>query len=79
MSYEAVLEQIKSVPQSYLEDISNYISYIMYRYEQSMKQEQEKQPSPELASAMLEALQISGDPSVKGFTSTKELFEDLNS
>lgn len=78
MSYEAVLTQVKSVPEACLEDISNYIDYVVYRYEQKKNQE-EKEPSPELASAMLEALQISGDPSVKCFATTKELFEDLNS
>lgn len=78
MSYEAVLTQVKSVPEACLEDISNYIDYVVYRYEQKKNQE-EKEPSPELASAMLEALQISRDPSVKCFATTKELFEDLNS
>ena len=78
MSYEAVLTQVKSVPEACLEDISNYIDYVVSRYEQKKNQE-EKEPSPELASAMLEALQISGDPSVKCFATTKELFEDLNS
>ena len=34
MSYEAVLTQIKSVPEACIEDISNYIDYVVYRYEQ---------------------------------------------
>ncbi len=33
MSYKTVLTQIKSVPEECLEDISNYISYVLYRYE----------------------------------------------
>ena len=33
MSYEALLEQIKAAPEECLNEISNYISYVMYRYE----------------------------------------------
>ena len=76
MSYEAVLEQVRAVPEECLDEISQIISYVVYRYEHKAAEEQE--PSPRLAGAMLEALQISGDPSVKGYENTKELFEDLN-
>ena len=33
MSYETILEQIKDLPEECLDEISNYISYVMYRYE----------------------------------------------
>lgn len=33
MSYELVLEQIKEVPEECLEEISQIISYVVYRYE----------------------------------------------
>ena len=33
MSYEALVEQIRSVPESCFNEISNYISYVLYRYE----------------------------------------------
>ncbi|MBR4322883.1 hypothetical protein [Treponema sp.] len=33
MSYEALFEQIRSVPESCLNEISNYINYVVYRYE----------------------------------------------
>lgn len=77
MSYESVLEQIKDAPEECLEEISQIIGYVVHRYEQKTAEEQK--PSPRLADAMLEALQISGDPNVKGFTDTAELFKDLNS
>ncbi len=32
MSYDSVMEQVKSVPAEYLEEVSNYIAYILYRY-----------------------------------------------
>ena len=77
MSYEKLLEHIKAAPEECLDEISNYVSYVVYRYEKQNEKSEEK-PTRQLASAMLEALQISGDSSVKGFKSTKELFEDLN-
>ena len=76
MSYETVLTQVKAAPEACLDEISNYIEYVVYRYNQ--KSAEELEPTPQLASAMLEALQISGDPAVKGYTDTKALFEDLN-
>ena len=77
MSYEALLEQIKAAPEECLDEISDFIDFVVYRYEKQ-NEKADKEPTPQLASAMLEALQISGDSSVKGFNSTKELFEDLN-
>ena len=74
MNYEAVLEQLRSVPVEYLDEISDIISYVMYKHEK-----EEKNPSSQLADAMIEALQISGDSSVKAYSDTKELFEELNS
>ena len=32
MSYDSMVEQIKSVPQECLEEIENYIQYILYRH-----------------------------------------------
>ncbi len=77
MSYEALLEQIKAAPEECLDEISDFIDFVVSRHEKQNEKADEK-PTSQLASAMLEALQISGDPSVKGFNSTKELFEDLN-
>ncbi|MBO4440514.1 hypothetical protein J5834_00130 [bacterium] len=77
MSYEAVLEQIKAAPEECLDEISDFIDFIVSRHEKQKARNQEE-PTKQLASAMLEALQISKDPSVKGFNTTKELFEDLN-
>ena len=33
MSYEVVLTQVRSVPEACLDEISNYIDYVVYRYE----------------------------------------------
>ncbi|MCQ2595843.1 MAG: DUF2281 domain-containing protein [Treponemataceae bacterium] len=32
MSYDVMIEQIKSMPQECLADLENYIEYIMYKY-----------------------------------------------
>ena len=40
MSYETVLTQVREAPEACLDEISNYIEYVIYRY---TKQEQKKQ------------------------------------
>ena len=77
MSYETILEQIKDLPEECLDEISDFIDFVVSKHEKQ-NEKSGKKPTQQLASAMLEALQISGDSSVKGFKSTKELFEDLN-
>lgn len=37
MSYDAMVEQIKAVPQEYLSEIENYIQFILYRYGHSVE------------------------------------------
>ncbi len=37
MSYDAMVEQIKAVPQECLADIENYIQFVLYRYNQNVK------------------------------------------
>ena len=32
MTYDALFEQIKAVPQEYLTDIENYIGYVLYQH-----------------------------------------------
>ena len=76
MTYEAVLTQVRNAPEACLDKISDYINYVVYQYNQ--KKLQEAMPTPELNAAMLEALQISADKSVKGYSDTKELFAELN-
>ncbi len=34
MSYETVIDQVKSLPESYLEDVSRYIEFLLYQQEQ---------------------------------------------
>lgn len=42
MSYETMVEQIKSVPQECLVDIENYIQFVLYRYKQNVKANKNK-------------------------------------
>ena len=32
MTYDALFEQIKAVPQEYLTDIENYVGYVLYQH-----------------------------------------------
>lgn len=34
MSYETVIDQVKSLPENYLEDVSRYIEFLLYQQEQ---------------------------------------------
>lgn len=42
MSYETMVEQIKTVPQEYLVDIENYIQFVLYRHNLNCKTEKKK-------------------------------------
>ncbi|MBO7059984.1 MAG: hypothetical protein J6W54_02650 [Fibrobacter sp.] len=33
MSYETVIDQVKSLPENYLEDVSKYIEFLLYQQE----------------------------------------------
>ena len=35
MSYEIVIDQVKSLPESSLEDVSRYIEFLLYQQEQA--------------------------------------------
>lgn len=39
MSYEAIVEKLKTVPEECLVDIENYIQFVLYRYSQKLKTE----------------------------------------
>ena len=45
MSYEAMVEQIKTVPQECLVDIENYIQFVLYRYNLNCRTEKNKNSS----------------------------------
>ena len=42
MSYDTMVEQIKAVPQECLEEIENYIQFVLYRYTLTSKTEKTK-------------------------------------
>ena len=42
MSYEAMVEQIKTLPQECMVDIENYIQFILYRYNLNCRTEKNK-------------------------------------
>ena len=70
MSYEAVLEQVKTDPEACLDEISNYIEYVVYRY---TKQEQQK-PKPKGNLSKYFGLMDLGD----GLAIQKEMRDEWN-
>ncbi len=42
MSYEAMFDQIKSVPKECLPEIENYIQFVLYRYNQIASHKESK-------------------------------------
>ena len=59
MSYEAVMSQVRAVPEACLDEISQYIEYVLYRHE---KQEKESRSPKGSLAEFYGALQIDGDP-----------------
>lgn len=42
MSYDSMVEQIKAVPQECLEEIENYIQFVLYKYTLTVKSNKDK-------------------------------------
>ena len=73
MSYEAVLEQVKTAPEECLDEISQIISYVVYRY----KKENEEFNAVTKA-ALQEVEQMKKDPSIgKSYTDVDEMMQEL--
>ena len=73
MSYEAVLEQVKTAPEACLDEISQIISYVVYRY----KKENDEFNAVTKA-ALQEVEQMKKDPSIgKSYTDVDEMMQEL--
>ena len=70
MSYETVLTQVREAPEACLDEISNYIEYVVYRY---TKQEQKK-PKPKGNLSKYFGLMDLGD----GLAIQKEMRDEWN-
>ncbi|MBO4438420.1 MAG: hypothetical protein J5798_03645 [Spirochaetaceae bacterium] len=73
MSYEAVLEQIKNAPEACLDEISQIISYVVYRYEK------ENEEFNDVTKAALEEVeQMKKNPSLgKSYTDVDQMMQEL--
>ena len=49
MSYETILEQIKDLPEECLDEISNYVSYVVYRYEKQKTEAESRMKETDLS------------------------------
>ena len=73
MPYAAVAEKLKMIPEQYLDEVSQFFDFIMYREREGYV------PNSELAAAIKESEQMLSDPNAKKFNSVDALFEDLDS
>ena len=69
MSYDTMVEQIKTLPQECLVDIENYIQFVLYRYNQNVKASSNKNLSKHFGS-----IRFSND----ALAIQKELRDDWN-
>lgn len=73
MSYETVLEQIKTAPEACLEEISQIISYVVYRYEK-----ENEEYNAVTKAALEEVEQMKKNPSLgKSYTDVDQMMQEL--
>ena len=73
MSYEAVLEQIREAPEACLDEISQIISYVVYRYEK------EREDFNAVTKAALQEVdQMKKNPTLgKSYTDVDKMMQEL--
>ncbi len=75
MPYAVVAEKLKMIPEQYLEEVSEFFDFILFR----IKSTTAEVPSAELTAALQESEQMLNDPNAKKFNSVEALFSDLDS
>ncbi len=59
MTYEAVLTQVRAAPEACLDEISQIISYVVYRYKKEIEKKDQKNG---ILAEFYGAMPIDGDP-----------------
>ena len=73
MSYETVLTQVKAAPEACLDEISQIISYVVYRYEK-----ENKEFNSVTKAALQEVGQMKKNPSLwKSYTDVDAMMQEL--
>lgn len=75
MSYAVVAEKLKLIPEQYLDEVSDFFDFILYRNNNVA----EKTPNRELIAALQESEQMLNNPNTKKFNTVDALFADLDS
>ena len=75
MPYAVVAEKLKMIPEQYLDEVSEFFDFILFK----VKDTGTEVPSAELAAALQESEQMLNDPNAKKFNSVDALFADLDS
>ncbi|MBO4509320.1 MAG: hypothetical protein J5747_11895 [Spirochaetaceae bacterium] len=73
MSYESVLEQVKEAPEACLDEISQIIRYVVYRYEKK-----NEEFNAVTKAALQEVEQMKKNPSFgKSYTDVDKMIQEL--
>ena len=73
MSYESVLEQVKEAPEACLDEISQIIRYVVYRYEKK-----NEEFNTVTKAALQEVEQMKKNPSLgKSYTDVDKMMQEL--
>ncbi len=75
MPYAAVAEKLKKIPEQYLDEVSDFFDFILFR----IKDTGVDVPNEELTAALKESEHMLNDPNAKKFNSVDALFSDLDS
>ena len=75
MSYAGVAEKLKMIPEQYLDEVSDFFDFILFRD----KSKEISVPNAELVAALQESEEMLNNPNTKKFNSVDSLFADLDS
>ena len=73
MSYAGVAEKLKMIPEQYLDEVSDFFDFILFRD----KVKEISVPNAELVAALQESEEMLNNPNTKKFNSVDSLFADL--
>ncbi len=73
MSYAGVAEKLKMIPEQYLDEVSDFFDFILFRD----KAKEISVPNAELVAALQESEEMLNNPNTKKFNSVDSLFADL--
>lgn len=74
MSYEAVVEQVRALPEDCLEDLSKYMQFLLYQYSLTKMSESDAEFNSKMQKGYDDMLQGRVKPLKEAFSSVKRRF-----